>query len=106
MHLCLALQDLDEPTLEGVREGQHRELDDRIVHGAEPRRLAVDVEPSPQLRAPGIREPGEEHERMQGAGLLDFFANDGPGMLTLRANVLTLRATCLQSSARAHIRCE
>ena len=27
-------------------------------------------------------------------------------MLTLFANVLTLRATCSQSSARAHIRCE
>ena len=27
-------------------------------------------------------------------------------MLTLFANVLTFRATCLQSSARAHIRCE
>ena len=27
-------------------------------------------------------------------------------MLTLFANVLTLRATCLQSSARAHINCE
>ena len=62
------VEDLDGASREGVREGQHRELDDRIVLRTEPRRLAVDVEPPPELRGPRIREAGGKRQRMQGAG--------------------------------------
>ena len=43
---------------------------------------------------------------VDGSRRLGLNANDGAGMLMLFANVLTFRATRLQSSARAHIGCE
>ena len=68
VRLRLVMEDLDDGSSEGVRERQQRELDDRIVLRTEPRRLAVDVEPPAELRAPRIREPGGKRQRMQGAG--------------------------------------
>ena len=68
VRLRLVVEDLDDGSREGVRERQQRELDDRIVLRTEPRRLAVDVEPPPELRGPRIREAGGQRQRMQGAG--------------------------------------
>ena len=70
VHLRLAVENLDDASLEGVREGQHRELDDSVVRGTEPRGLAVDVEASPDLRVPRVRKPGGKEKRMQGPGLI------------------------------------
>ena len=66
--LRLVVENLDDVAREGVREGQHREIDNRVVLRTESRRLAVDVEPAPELRIPRVREPGKERERVQGSG--------------------------------------
>ena len=70
--LRLVVEDLDDASLEGIREGQHRDLNDGVVPGTEPRRLAVDVEAPAKFRVPRVRDQGGERERMQGAGLARF----------------------------------
>ena len=79
-NLCLAVANLDDASLEGVREGQHRELDDRVVRGAEPRGLAVDANASAKLHIPRIRDPGGKEKRMQGAGLARVTAMHNGGI--------------------------
>ena len=94
VHLRLALEDLDDAPLEGVREGQHRELDDRVVRGAEPRGLAVDVEASAKLCIPRVREPPfAESFRQLLARVVEVLRE--PGLRSVRSRVRSPRTTHL-----------
>ena len=68
--LGLVVQDLgDAPVVDGVGEGEHRDLDGLVALEAQARGLAVDVESAPQRRVAGVGEPCGELQRMQGAGV-------------------------------------
>ena len=49
----LVVVDVRYPALEGVREGEHRELDDGVVRRVEAGGLAVDVEAAPAAAGTG-----------------------------------------------------
>ena len=67
--LRFRMEDLDDPPVEGVEEGEHGELDDVVMLVAEARRLDIHEDGAPKLGVPGIAEPFGEDQGVEGAGV-------------------------------------
>ena len=65
----LGVEDVGDGALEGVREGEHRELDDGVALGVEAGGLAVDVEPAAPWARAGRVGLVLEDEGVKGASL-------------------------------------
>ena len=71
----LAAQDVRDAAVDGIREGEHRELDDLVAALVEAGRLAVDEEPAPaRTRGRGVRLV-RERDGLEGAGLAGVAAS-------------------------------